>query len=31
MIELNINGKDARVDVDADTLLLRVLRDTPAA
>jgi isoquinoline 1-oxidoreductase subunit alpha len=28
MIELNINGKDARVDVDADTPLLWVLRDT---
>ena len=28
MIELNINGKDAHVDVDADTPLLWVLRDT---
>ncbi|MFI4880056.1 MAG: (2Fe-2S)-binding protein [Steroidobacterales bacterium] len=28
MIELNINGKDARVEVDADTPLLWVLRDT---
>ncbi len=28
MITLNINGKDARVDVDADTPLLWVLRDT---
>ena len=28
MIELNINGKDTRVDVDADTPLLWVLRDT---
>jgi isoquinoline 1-oxidoreductase alpha subunit len=28
MIELNINGKDAHVDVDAATPLLWVLRDT---
>jgi aerobic-type carbon monoxide dehydrogenase small subunit (CoxS/CutS family) len=28
MIELSINGKDAQVDVDADTPLLWVLRDT---
>jgi aerobic-type carbon monoxide dehydrogenase small subunit (CoxS/CutS family) len=28
MITLNINGKDAQVDVDADTPLLWVLRDT---
>jgi len=28
MIELNINGKDAHVDVDATTPLLWVLRDT---
>jgi isoquinoline 1-oxidoreductase alpha subunit len=28
MIGLNINGKDAHVDVDADTPLLWVLRDT---
>ncbi|GAC1456958.1 MAG: (2Fe-2S)-binding protein [Steroidobacteraceae bacterium] len=28
MIELNINGRHARVDVDADTPLLWVLRDT---
>jgi isoquinoline 1-oxidoreductase alpha subunit len=28
LIELNINGKDAHVDVDADTPLLWVLRDT---
>jgi isoquinoline 1-oxidoreductase alpha subunit len=28
MIELNINGKDAHLDVDADTPLLWVLRDT---
>jgi isoquinoline 1-oxidoreductase alpha subunit len=28
MIALNINGKDAHVDVDADTPLLWVLRDT---
>jgi isoquinoline 1-oxidoreductase alpha subunit len=28
MITLNINGRDARVDVDADTPLLWVLRDT---
>lgn len=28
MITLNINGKDAHVDVDADTPLLWVLRDT---
>ena len=28
MLALNINGKDAHVDVDADTPLLWVLRDT---
>jgi aerobic-type carbon monoxide dehydrogenase small subunit (CoxS/CutS family) len=28
MLTLNINGKDAQVDVDADTPLLWVLRDT---